>query len=104
MRRYVFVAEPLAEMSRHPFGHAARVYEDQSGLVFANELSDAIVNFFPDLVRHHGFEWRAGNFNRKIEPARVARVDDVTKLRTIILKTCRANQKAGDFLNRFLRG
>ena len=104
VRSDVLVADSLPKVSRSSFSHAPRVYEHQRRLVFANKLGDAIVNFFPHFVRHHGFERRAGNFNRKIEAACVTRVDDVATRRTIIIKVCGANQKAGDFLNRFLRG
>ena len=104
MRSDILVADSLSKVSGNSFSHASRVYENQRRFVFANKLGDAIVNFFPHFVRHHGFERRAGNFNRQIEAACVARVDDVATRRTIIVKVCGANQKAGDFLNRFLRG
>src|SRR3989442_10771423 len=36
VRRYVLVAETFPEMSGYPLGHAPRIHEHQSRLVFAN--------------------------------------------------------------------
>ena len=76
MRGHVFISQPFAEVPRRALSHASRVDEHQSGLVLANQVGDAIIDFFPDFVRHQRFQGRTGNFEREIKSARVTAVDN----------------------------
>ena len=76
MRRHRVRAEQFAQMMRHAFGHSARVDEDQSGPVRLNQLREAVINFLPDFVRHHGFQRRLRKFDRQVQFAAMTDVDD----------------------------
>ena len=58
MRGDVLVAESFTQMARNTFSQASCVYEDQRGLMLANELGQAIVDFFSHFTRHDGLQWR----------------------------------------------
>ena len=103
MRGDVFIAEAFAQMSRHAFSHAAGVDENEGGLVLLNQRGHAVVDFFPDFVRRHGFQWRAGNLDRQIEFARVPGIDDRAAGPAIVFKVGGSDQKPRDFFDRFLR-
>ena len=102
MRGHVFISQPFAEVPRYPLSHAPGVDEDQGGLVLANQVGDAIIDFFPDFVRHQRFQRRTGNFKREIKSARVTAVDDCATRRPVRIDVRRADQKAGNFFDRLL--
>ena len=61
---------------RHALGEPARVHEDERGAVRLDELDEPVVDLLPHLVRHHRLERRAGHFDREVDLALVAAVDD----------------------------
>ena len=103
MRGHVLVPETFAEMSGHALGHAPRVDEHQRRLVLANQRRDAVVDFFPNFIRHHSFQRRAGNLHRQIQLARVPGIDDRAAWRAVSVDVGSADQKTRDFFNRLLR-
>src|ERR1044072_2994628 len=102
MRSDIFIAESLTQMSRHSLSHPPRVDEDKRRLVFANQVADAIVNLFPNFIRHQSFEWRTRNFEREIELAPMTPVDDRAVRRSIVFDIRRADEEPRDFFDRFL--
>src|SRR5437870_10361404 len=102
MRSYVFVAEAFAQMSRRALSHAPRVHEDERSLVLPNELRDAIVNLFPNFIRHQSFERRIRDFNCEIESAHVPTVDNCAARLAVGVDVRGADKKARDFLDWFL--
>ena len=90
-------------MARDALGHAPRVHKHQSCLMLANKLSNAIVNFLPDFIGHHCFQWRVGNFDREIELADVTRIDNRAMRRAVQFDIRGADQESGDLFDRFLR-
>jgi hypothetical protein len=70
--------EPFRELVRHALGEAPRVHGDERGAVRADQLHQPLVDFLPDLVRHHRLERRAGHLDRQVERASVALVYDLT--------------------------
>ena len=66
-----------------------------------SELGEPLIDLFPDLRRHHGFERRAWNFEREIAPAAVADVDDLAR-GGIRAAGPAADQETRDGLDRFL--
>ena len=65
-------------MMRHAFGHSARIHKDQSSPMRLNQLRQTMIDFLPNFIRHHRFEWRLGNFDRQIQFPAMADVDDRT--------------------------
>ena len=63
MRGDVFVTNSFTQMARNALCETARVYKYECGLVLANELGQAIVNFVPDLARHNCRQRRLGQFD-----------------------------------------
>ena len=55
------LAEPFGEVARDALHHAARVREDQRGVVLLDELRELVVDRGPHLARHHRFERRRGH-------------------------------------------
>ena len=88
------IAKALGQLMRHPLGKAPGVHRDQRRAMRLDQMHEAIVDFFPDLMRHHGFERRTRNFDREVHRALVALVDDDAG--TI-------GQKPRDLLDRLLR-
>jgi hypothetical protein len=68
--------DPLGELPRDPLGHAARVHEDQRRPMRLDQLDQAVVDLFPDLARHDGFERRQRYLEGEIPHAAVASIDD----------------------------
>src|SRR3954452_22481782 len=69
-------AEAVAEVARDAFGHAARVDENQRRFVLDDELREAVVVVLPHLVRHDRLDFTARYFEREIDGAAMAFVDD----------------------------
>ena len=76
VRRDRLVAEALAQMTRDPFGHAARVDEHERRAMLRNQLGEPVVVLLPHLVRHHRFERRPRQLQAEIDLAPVPFVDD----------------------------
>ena len=66
VRGDVVGAEPLGQLVRHTLGQAARVYRDQRGAMRLHQRDQPVVDFLPDLVRHHRFERRVRHFHRQV--------------------------------------
>ncbi len=86
-------------MPRDTFGQAARIHENKRGVVLANELRQAIVNFIPDFARHHRFQRRLRQLDRDVELARVAAVDNRAVGNVVGVDVCCANEKPRYFFN-----
>ncbi len=90
-------------MMGHAFGHSARIDEDQSGAVCLNQFRQTVINFLPDFVRHHRFQWRLRNFNRQVQFAAMADVNNGAIRISSLVHRASTHQKSGHFLDRFLR-
>ena len=103
MRRDRVGPEQFAQMMGHALGHSARINEDQRCAMRLNQLRQTAINFLPDFIRHHRFQRRLRNLNRQVQFAAVTDVDDCAiRIATLVHGTS-ANQKLGNFLDRFLR-
>ena len=69
-------AEQFGQIGGDALGQAAGVDEHERRAVRFDQLSQAPVNFGPDFVRHHGFQGRTGKFDREIQSAGMAGIDD----------------------------
>jgi hypothetical protein len=98
MRRDVLVAETFRKMARDALRVPPRVDEDERGAVGLDELRQPVVKLLPHFARHHRFERRGRHLDLQIAHARVARIDDGA----VFGRAPRADQKARDFLDRFL--
>ena len=74
--RDVFFADALREMARDALHHAARVGEDQRGVMFLDELRELVVHRGPHLARHHRLERRRRHDEVDVALADVPGVDD----------------------------
>ncbi len=70
------LAQPLGQLMGHPFGHLARVDEDQGRAVVARVLGDAVEDVRHLAAAHDGLQLGRGQLNGHIEVAGVAAVDD----------------------------
>src|SRR5215469_9712747 len=77
MRHHRPFAETFDEVVRHAFGQASRAHEDQRGPMFADELSEPVIDLAPHLVAGNRPELVARHFDRKIHLATVPDVDDL---------------------------
>ena len=59
------LAEPLAQMPRHPLGHPPRVDEHERRAVALDQRGQALVVFLPHLVRHDRVERGAGHLEAR---------------------------------------
>ncbi len=75
----LILADALAEMHGDAFSQRARVDEDQRGAMLQCQFGKAIIDFAPHLVGGDGAEFGARDFDREIELAAVADVDDGRK-------------------------
>src|SRR4029077_2705669 len=91
-------AKTLFEMVRDAFGKAARIDEHERRAVLANELGDAIVDFVPHFMRGDRTEFAGGNFNREVEDALVADLDDNG------IRTATASEEMGNQFDWLLGG
>jgi hypothetical protein len=91
---------------RHPLGQAARVHEDERRAVRAHVGGDPVQNLGPLLPGRHGFELALRELDREVELPAVAEVDDPARRRAIggAARLARADEQAGDGLDRALRG
>src|SRR6185295_1722843 len=103
MRRYIFVADSLAQIACDSLGHSSCVYEDESRSMSGYQLSKTVVYLVPHFTRHHCAEWRAGDFNSEIQLAPVTRVDDRAVGRSVFIDVCRAHQETRYLFDRLLR-
>ena len=62
MRGDRILAETVREFAGDPLGHAAGVDEDERRAMALDQFGEAAVDLGPDLVRHHRFERRVGDF------------------------------------------
>ena len=99
-----FLAEAFAEMARRALGHAPRVDEDQGRAMRLDELGEAVVDRFPDLVRHHRLERHRRHLDGEIARAHMAAVDDRAIGHALRIDMAGADEEARDFLDRLLRG
>ena len=76
MSRDVLLAQPLGQLARHALHHAARVGEDQRGVVLLDELRDLVVHRAPDVAGHHRLERRRRHHQVDVALAHMAGVDD----------------------------
>jgi hypothetical protein len=74
--RHVLLADALGQMPCQALGEPPRVHEDERGPMLADELREPVVDLQPHFARHHGLEWRTGNFYREIPVPYVTAVDD----------------------------
>ena len=103
MRRDRVCAEQLTQMLGHALGHSARIHKDQGRAMRLNQLRQSMVNFLPNFVRHHRFKSRFREFNRQIQCAPVADVDDLAIGIAGLVHGMSADQKTRNLLDRFLR-
>src|SRR5205807_10418867 len=75
----------------------------QRRAMLADQYSDAVVDFFPDFIRHHRFERRPWNFNCEIKSAHVTSVDNRAARCAIAFNICRAYKETSNVFDRFLR-
>jgi hypothetical protein len=94
--RHELLADLLGEARGDPFGHLARIREDERRAMFADQRRDAREHILPDLAATDRLERRAGHFEREVEVAAVADVDDIAR-------ATRADQQARGGFNRALR-
>ena len=104
MRGDVFIAETFTEMTRNAFCESAGVNEDERCLVFTDQLSEPVVNLFPNFAGHHRLQGRLRKFDGQIQTARVTTVDDCAVGCVIGIDVCVADQEARDFFDGALRG
>ena len=76
MGRSLVRSQPLAQMARDGFRQPPRVDEHQRRSVLLDQFRQPMINLRPDLIRHHCFERRAGQFDGQVQFPLVARVDD----------------------------
>ncbi len=76
MRGHLGLAQPLAEMTGHPFGHPPSVDENQRRPVLADQLGQPVVVLRPDLLGHHRVERRTRDLDPEIHRAPVSFVDN----------------------------
>ena len=93
----VFRAEAFAELEGEPFGHGARVDEDEGAAVLERELGEAVVDVVPDGVGGDGAELVVGDFDGEIEVTAAADFDDGA-----VAVTCAA-EEVGDERDGILR-
>ena len=98
MRGDVLVTDAIAQVFRGTFRQPPRVDKDQRGLVFVDELGQAVVDLLPHFVGHDGFQRRAGHLQGQVALAYMAGVDDVATF------VPNPQQETGHRLDGFLRG
>ena len=76
VRGDVLGAQALGELVRHAFRETARVHGDERRAVRFDERHEAVVDFLPHLVRHHGFQRGARHLHRDVHLAFVPAVHD----------------------------
>ena len=96
-------AEEFAQVMCHPLGHPARVDENQSSLVRLNQFREPTVDFLPNFVRHHRFQWRTRDLNREVQFATMADVDDLAIRIASAIHGAGADEETCNLFNRFLR-
>ena len=97
MRAHLVLAEPVRQLPGDTLGQPARVDENQRRAMRVGEFHQAVVDLVPDLARHHRFERRGRDLERKIARAMMAGIDDLA-----IRSFSRAEQEARDSLDRLL--
>src|SRR5688500_7085103 len=103
MRGDILVADTLTQMSGHSLREASRIHKDKGRVVLANQLRQSIVNFVPNLSRHHCLQRRFGQLNRDVEFSRVTAVDDGAAGNVVGVDISCADEKFCYFFNWFLR-
>ena len=68
-----------------------------------NQLRQTMIDFLPNFIGHHRFEWRLGNFDRQIQFPAMADVDDRTVGIAGLVHGAGANEKTRNFFDRLLR-
>ena len=76
MRSDVRVAQKFGQATRHPLRQAPRIHEDQRRAMLIDQGREAAMDLLPDLHRHHRFQRRVGQLDRKVTVTPMARVDD----------------------------
>ena len=100
------LAELGAQQVREPLGHLPGVDEDEGRPVAADEVGERVHDLVELFGRHHSAELVGGEHDAEVEPALVADVDDGTARGPIGVRAflARADEQAGDALDRALRG
>ena len=93
-------SQALGQMMCHPFAQTSRVDEHQRGAMCDDQRRKPIVDLAPHLFRRHGAELVLRYFDRQVQSAAVAVVDD---LHVVLGAIGRAHQKPGDLFNRVHR-
>ena len=88
----------LGQLVRHALRKPPRVDHDERRAMRLDQLDEAVVDLFPHLGRHHRFERRARHFDREIDLALVAAVDD----RALAFRLG-ADEELRDLFDRLLR-
>src|SRR5215831_18645710 len=86
-----------------PLGHPARVDENQSRSMRLNQFGKPMIDFLPNLSRHHRLKRRSRNIDRDIQFATMTDVNDVALRMTRLMHGASADEKTGHFFNRLLR-
>ena len=71
-----FVAQPFAQLKRHPLGQTAGVDEDQRGRVLGDEGGDLVEHVCGLGGGGDRFQLGGGKFEGEVQVAAVATVDD----------------------------
>ena len=91
-------AEFFRQMVRNSLRQPPGIDENQRGTMLFNQFHEAGVNLFPHFVGGNGTELAGRDFDRQIESALVADVDN-DRIRTAI-----SSQEMSDLFNRLLCG
>ena len=104
VRRDRVGANPVAQVTCETLGHPTRVDEHERRPVRLDQRREPVVVLLPHLVRHHRFERRSWDLQTEIDPSTMAFVDNPAIGHSGTVDRARADEKAGDFFDRFLRG
>ena len=94
MRCHRIGAEQFAQMMCHAFGHSARVNENKRRPMGLNQLSEPMINFLPNFIRHHRFQRRLWHLNSQIQLAAMTDIDNLAIGIATVVNSMSADQKA----------
>ena len=94
--RDALLPHQLPQVRGDSLGHLACLHEDERGRVLRGELGHAPIDLLPLFVRADGGEQRRRHFDREVELAQVALVDELDV-------AAHAAEEAPDGVERLLR-
>src|ERR1041385_6310954 len=104
MGAHLSIAEPFAQLVRHPLDQPAGIDKNQAGAMRLYLRDELIVDHSPDILSDNRPQLDIRHFHAELHVPFVADIDDRTLRRSIARYRMAPDQQAAIFFDRFLRG